>query len=393
MRRTLDALGRDIARLVDEDLRDIEEEGLGGGSGDDQGTQPVRIIPENIVLYMEEEKSISIQVRKDLDEADLERDVDPVGVVDFLDDDTQELKPHRQRENLSVASVRLRPLVENEEALLTVRYGNHKAVALIEVRPARIIEEEEIEPPDSLQFEQDAYRIAWLKTRKLQILAPAEVVATNGSEVKVVSSDDGVVVRGGAVELMYNDEFDYYEAEVSVETRRIGAKAILTAIVDEASTTCQVIVSRDEQGPALKIRIVDEEAGHRRALVEIGAEHTEIKIMGRHPAIERYLGPPPEFPHQEQSLSKALVAEIVAGEAARIVLERKFSMGAGAGLLDAANLYVEHSRYLTKYLQRCHKALVPEGGLATPEAQNRPSNGGTTKGGPDPSELQRGLSI
>ena len=111
---------------------------------------------------------------------------------------------------------------------MTVRYGNHAAVALIEVRPARIMEEEEIEPPDSLQFERDAYRIAWLKTRKLQILAPAEVVATNGSEVKVVSSDDGVVVRGGTVELINNDEFDYYEAKVSVETRRIGAKALCT---------------------------------------------------------------------------------------------------------------------------------------------------------------------
>ena len=54
---------------------------------------------------------------------------------------------------------------------------------------------------------------------------------------------------------------------------------------------------------------------------------------------------------------------VVAGEAARMVMERKFPFRGGVEQLDAARLYVEHSMYFSKYLVRCHKALVPEGAL------------------------------
>jgi hypothetical protein len=59
-----------------------------------------------------------------------------------------------------------------------------------------------------------------------------------------------------------------------------------------------------------------------------------------------------------------LVAEIVAGEASRMVMERKFRAGSGGEQLDAARLYVEHHRYLSKYLTRCHRALVPDARLS-----------------------------
>jgi hypothetical protein len=41
MRRTLDALGRDLARLIDEDLRELEEEGLIGGGEPGSSIPPV----------------------------------------------------------------------------------------------------------------------------------------------------------------------------------------------------------------------------------------------------------------------------------------------------------------------------------------------------------------
>lgn len=83
-----------------------------------------------------------------------------------------------------------------------------------------------------------------------------------------------------------------------------------------------------------------------------------IKIMGKHPSLKRYLGPPPEFPDQDEPITRAVIAEIVAGEAARMVMERKFTASAGSGLLDAANFYGEHLKLLSKYLARCHEHLV-----------------------------------
>jgi hypothetical protein len=111
------------------------------------------------------------------------------------------------------------------------------------------------------------------------------------------------------------------------------------------------------------IKIVDEEAGNYRAIVESDGGRKLIKVMGRHPAVKRYRGTPPDFPGDDLTATKSLVAEIVAGEAARMVMERKFPYSAGLDQLDAARLYVEHYRYLSKYLARCHRALVPESRL------------------------------
>ncbi|MDP9223234.1 MAG: hypothetical protein M3P18_05160 [Actinomycetota bacterium] len=85
--------------------------------------------------------------------------------------------------------------------------------------------------------------------------------------------------------------------------------------------------------------------------------------MGRHAAISRYLGPAPEFPYQEQPLTLAILAEILAGEATRMVMERKYPLGR-ADELDGAAFYFEHMKYMKKYLARCHRDLVPEAMLA-----------------------------
>ena len=127
----------------------------------------------------------------------------------------------------------------------------------------------------------------------------------------------------------------------------------------ELEATCNVVVTDDEAGPGLKVEIADMDAGHRRALVEQSGEHVVIRIMGRHPAVRRYLGPGREFPGQELCVSRAMVAEIVAAEACRMVMERKFAPGA-ADTIDVPELYVEHSRCLRKYLSRCHRVMVPE---------------------------------
>ena len=75
--------------------------------------------------------------------------------------------------------------------------------------------------------------------------------------------------------------------------------------------------------------------------------------------MRRYRGSPPDFMGEGQPLFKALLAEIIADQAARMVLERKFPVS-GAERLDAARFYVEHYFYLSKYLPRCHKILIAD---------------------------------
>ena len=219
-------------------------------------------------------------------------------------------------------------------------------------------------------------------------MAPAEVVAQEGIDVKITSNDAGVVIRRSAQSLEFDEELEYYVTTIELEPRTLDASATIHATLGEIAATCKVIVAKDEEGPGLKINIVDKEADHRRALVEREGELTVINIMGRHPAIKRYVGPGPEFLGQERSVSKALIAEIIAGEATRMVMEQKFSSGANTGLLDAANMYYDHSKFFSRYLTRCHKLLQSDADLVSLSIVPRKQSGST--GTPEPESSPQG---
>jgi len=359
LRRTLDALGRDIARLIDEDLRELEEEGLVGAGEVGSSIPPVKLIPEQAVLYMGEDKTLTVQVRADLKLTEIDVEVDPEGVIAIVGETKIALTPHKKRPtDILVGHVLVRPLVEGKETLLSVRCGSYSAVGLIEVRAERT--EIEIPEPETLQFERDSYRVAVGKNKTIHILAPVELVDKHGKDVDVRSSDSGIVVLAGGKSLLrLDEEYEFYVGEITVDARKLGTKAALTAKLGSVTATCNLAVTRDEEGPSIEIKIDDDEAGKYRAFVEKNGQRVIIRIKGGHPAMRRYRGSPPDYKGQDQPLFNALVAEIVADQAARMVLERKFPV-AGAEQLDAARFYAEHYAYLSKYLTRCHKTLVAD---------------------------------
>jgi hypothetical protein len=355
LRRTLDQLGRDLGKLIDADLREIDEDGLDGtGTGDDE--EMIRVIPQNPVLYMGENKTISVVARKSLDGTEVTLEPDPEGVVELLDGPISPLVDHPRRDEFSIAQVRLKPLIEDEETYLTVKLGDHEVVVLVEVRPQR--EDPEPSIPETFQFERERYQMTAGKRRTLRLIAPVEVLDTRDGFATLSSSSQEVVVLGNRVELQFDEDALCYVGAVSVDPRVLGAKASLTATLGELEATCDVVVVQNEgSGPSLDIKIVDEAAGKHRARVERTGDQTVIKILGGHPAMRRYLGPGPDFPNQETLQARVVVAEIVAGEATRMVMERKFAV---AGELDAPAFYSEHSSLLTKYLTRCHKQMVAD---------------------------------
>jgi hypothetical protein len=145
---------------------------------------------------------------------------------------------------------------------------------------------------------------------------------------------------------------------VQVDPRVLGAHSTLTATLGTANARCEVIVAQNEgDGPRLQIKIVDEAQGRFRAYVERESEVTTIKIFGAHSAIKRYLGPGPEFPQQESLQARLVIAEIIAGEAARLVMEKKYR---APGDLDGPAFYAEHLLYMDKYLQRCHRMMLAD---------------------------------
>jgi len=167
---------------------------------------------------------------------------------------------------------------------------------------------------------------------------------------------------GGSVKLEFDEDQLCFIGRVQVDPRILGARAVLTATLGAARATCQVVVGQhDGGGPRLDIKLVDEVQGRYRAYVERVGELTTIKVLAGHPAIKRYLGKGPEFPQQDSPGARLVIAEIVAGEAARLVMERKHR---ATGDLDGPAFYSEHLLYLEKYLPRCHKMMLADAGEA-----------------------------
>jgi hypothetical protein len=358
LRRALDSLGRDLGQLVDADLREIDEDGLSGDKGD-AAKEPLRIIPGAPILYMGEDKTLSVVALRSLGRATIEVEVDPEGVIELLDTSPITLMDHPRREDCMITRIHVRPLIEDEETLLTVRCGDAEAVASIDVRPEREIPDPV--PPTQLEFERARYQLAHGTRRLLLVRAPVEVInESDTTVVRVQSSDSGVVVLGGSVKLEFDEDELCFRGRAAVDPRVLGAHATLTAMLGLARATCEVVVAQhDEGGPRLDIRIVDEAQGRYRAYVERVGELTTIKILGGHSAVKRYLGPGPEFPHQDSPSARAVLAEIVAGEAARLVMERKYRT---TGDLDGPAFYADHLLYLEKYLARCHKMMFIQAG-------------------------------
>ena len=163
---------------------------------------------------------------------------------------------------------------------------------------------------------------------------------------------------GGTVDLEFDEDELCFLGRVHVDPRVLGAKATLTATLGTANARCEVVVAQKEGGgPRLQIKIVDGAQGRFRAYVEHAPEVTTIKILGGHSAIKRYLGPGPDFPDQESVQARLVIAEIIAGEAARLVMEKKYR---APGDLDGPAFYAEHLLYMEKYLQRCHRMMLAD---------------------------------
>lgn len=376
LRKMLDGLGRDLSKLIDEDLREIDEEGLIGSGVTGQNLPPIKLIPEEVILYLGEEKTVSVMVVPELCGCEVIVQCEPAGVVEIIDGTSVPLAPHKKRPDLLMGQIHLRPLLE-DQTLLTVKCRNYSAVALIEVRPERDIVEVGVQPVEHFQFERDNYRIAWTRKKTIRLFAPLTIIAEHGTKGSVFSSDPGIVIRKGEVKFSLDEEVEQYVAEVNVEARTLSSQASLTAKLGDLTAICKVVVTKEEEGPSIEIRIVDEEAGHYRAIVEQEGSQTIIKVMGRHPIMKRYRGPvrpnttPPDYSGDDLPTTQLLVAEIVADQVVRMILEKKFSTLANEQI-DAARLYNEHYKYMMKYLPRCHKALLSDYELAKLNADQEP---------------------
>lgn len=361
-RRTLDRLAREAARFMEEELRNAEAEELPVGVGKG-GVKPLTIIPSEAICYLGERRTLTVvALRAGLPENEgVSVTMDPEGVVELIDGALVPLRPHRRRDDVLAGQIRVQPLVP-ELTLIQAEVEGRLAEALVEVQEERP-PSPPTDAPETLEFERDRYRIGWLRTKVLTLRAPRKVCEA-GSTVKVSCDAPGIVVLTDHVSMEFNVHLGYVVGHVRVEGRALGAIGTIRASFEGVSAECRAFVTREEAGPRLLFKLEDKDGGKYRALWE---EHEDpstgervhmLEIMGRHPALRRYLGEPPHFPGQNTPWVKVIIGEIIADNVCREIARRVDALRSQEERPDSEGFYAEHYSRMLRLLPRFHELML-----------------------------------
>jgi hypothetical protein len=256
--------------------------------------------------------------------------------------------------------------------MLTARVAGRSADALIEVHPSREVIDEPIPQPDGLQFERPSYRIGWQRRKELQIFAPVDLVAEMGEDLKVSSTEPGLVVRSPTVQLKYDGGRDYYRGTVIVEGRMLDAAGQVVARTGDVVASAQCKVTRKEEGPGFRIELCGEPMAPFRAIIEASQDGLQVvKVAARHPGLLPYLGE--SFEGQKTPVVRTLIAEAVADAGARLVVSKLYRQRRNTETFDVDRFYREHYKVMERFLPRFQRVLVGDSAEALVDAGLTPA--------------------
>ena len=252
--------------------------------------------------------------------------------------------------------------------------GLASAIATVELIEPEVV----LPPPAPLTFEFDraSYRVAAGKSKKLLLLAPRAAVEKHGAQVSVASSDSGVLIRHGSIELLPSPDGDWFQAVVDVEGRQYGAKATVTAHCGSGLLRAEtsVDVRRDQRGPIppeIKLEAMQSFVRGTFDTDEMTGAVT-IKVNATHPGVRRYFGPQPEFKGQNTVEARLMIAEIVADLTVLDTLRKQLKQQS----MPIDQAYRRRYRMLNELLPLCHASQLGDADLSSfpPDAQPSPQS-------------------
>jgi hypothetical protein len=364
LNKKLDSLSKEISKVLERKLKDIEEELLPGselaGSIEKLAIGLHIIPPGEELIIVNEPKIFSVKVKhyEALDESL------PISVESSDADIKVRASPvylRRFSENRTVGATTF--TIESSEvgaeAFVEVRYDGYDNLVL-----ARVVESPPPPTlPEGLTFDKPLYRlgvnkektlILWLKTTELR----------NPTIAEITSDHSEIVIKGGAkCELRKADTQGVLMGKCRIVGRQLKAKGNITARIEGFSPaqTRVVIEEREKSGVRLKIEPVEDSFGSVRYKWDDKNPYV-LKIGAKHPSIRRYLGEPTEQGYQgsESPLYHTVLAEVVAEALAFNVLEKQFKSEGQQEMLDYTSVDTYYHKHFSDFLVVAHKNLVTE---------------------------------
>ncbi len=235
---------------------------------------------------------------------------------------------------------------------IRARVGPITAECLVEVLESEADRYQDI---DTLCFQRQRYRIKLGRTKKrVQVLAPTTLVS---DPTRIAVSVDNSRFRVSGDQTLWPRN----ELGVALCDLRIGVvgkketNGIITAKLGAEEATAELF-GVEPLGAGIKIKLEDISLGNQR----YRWRQNVLEIAARHPALQRYLGPAPEFDGQDAKHFRVVLAEVTADAVcARLVSDRVRASPEEYEGADWDQYYAEYSQLITRFLPIAHKLQVP----------------------------------
>lgn len=264
------------------------------------------------------------------------------------------LESHPNRENTLRCTWEIRGEQVTPTTGVTVRVGAIVASAIVEVLES---ERDRYADVKTFCFERQRYRVKPGVPKKIRLLAPCPGLVSAPTSLRLEYSNRDIEIRGDRT-LLPREKLGIAECKLRVIVSQPDVKVSVIAVINGHSAEAE-LVSGPPPGESIKIEIKDIDLGNQRSRWR----GSLLEIAARHPSLNRYLGPPKEFPGQEKDHFRVLLAEIVAYAVCEHVLTRNAITNPEEYQdLDLEALLAERDKLVTKFLPIAHESQLANPG-------------------------------
>ncbi len=363
--RKLDTLSKEISRLFEKKLKELDEPTAGPethGTSDSfpiglhiipPGEEPIvsgtpKVFTVRVVGYDELNDSIPVTIESSNEMIAVR--TSPVLLKRYSDD-----------KRIATTTFILESECIGAESIIDVRYGSFNNVLLtrvIEPPPPAII-------PPGLSFGSKHYSLKVNREKNIILWFNATASTPCDYQVNVSSSRPEIIIKGGGtVALQKTDSPQVFQGRLCVLSKRVKVKGTVTACMS-AYPPAKTTVEAEEREPDNHLKFKFEPDEDNYGAVRYKWDDDDpflLKIAANHPSVRQYLGKPvgEVYPGIKDPRYSCVLAEIVAEALAFSLLERHFKSSGEQGLLDFTTLDFIFHRHYSDFLSISHMALTSD---------------------------------
>jgi len=217
---------------------------------------------------------------------------------------------------------------------------------------------EDVDVPGGLAFHRKAYTVRHGGRRTLVLRTTSSRSSQSPPRAFVQSAGVAMIRSISSFEPV--DGTHLYEATVVVEGRQPSGRTKVIAEAHGRRAYCELLVAnRDEEGVALRFRLVDYDLGTNHRAVWDRREPNTLLITTQHESIGRYLGSSAGgYPGQHGAPFRVLLAELIADNVCRRIVEQHAR--ALPNRFDSDKLYLLHNRLMKEFTPIAHRIQLSD---------------------------------